>query len=172
MSATTIPYSTAASSVARKVRRPANESQKARREQRVESLITGLCEELDGCRAGSRRALAIVRALAAHLDAMRRYIAERLEVDLDPEQALDVAQLASLLPADDAPDAWAHVARHHVDRVAMKALAIGELLGRAELDRATAPQAVVNTVARGLTSAAGDLSNLTGACAPTGAPVA
>jgi hypothetical protein len=111
-------------------RRPASETQKARREQRIESLIEGLTEELDASRSDSPRAKAIARSLQQHLNGMTAYIAERLEAEFDSWQAKEIAETVAHNDLLAGGEAWTHVAHRKVDRLAWRANKVGTLLDR------------------------------------------
>jgi hypothetical protein len=74
-----------------------------------------------------RRAHAIARSLRTHRDRLVEYIATALHGELDAAAALDVARLVAHYDAQEEPQAWETVARHHVDRLA---LTIGMVLYR------------------------------------------
>jgi hypothetical protein len=111
-------------------RREASDEQKARREAKVADLMDGLSEELAGGRPDSRRAEAIVRSLQRHLAGMCRHIAERLVAvgNLEESEAAELAHVVAHFGSDIAPSAWADVARSRVDRIAERALSIGQLI--------------------------------------------
>jgi hypothetical protein len=111
-------------------RRRASEALKTSRATRIASLLAGLTGELDQQRHDSLQARAIACSLRTHHNGMVQYIAARLKGELNAVEARDVARLVAHFDAQEEPQAWETVARHHVDRVAQRALPIGMLLYR------------------------------------------